>query len=184
MARRFIGRFSVPISSIGRSPTRPSGVLTKGYRCRLPTFAILVCRTGSAIFRIRISPICLLRTRGEFAQSFPWVQLYTPVNEMYICAVFSARYGWWNEQLPTERSFVTALKHIVKANVLAMKDILDVRPDAIFIQSESSEYFHAENPTRDQTGRDNERRAFSLARPQLRPPHRVRDVSSFLWITG
>ena len=81
-----------------------------------------------------------------FAERFPWVQLYTPVNEMYICALFSAKYGWWNEQGTTERTFVTALKHIVKANVLAMKEILIVRPDAIFIQSESSEYFHAENP--------------------------------------
>ena len=44
------------------------------------------------------------------------------------------------------QAFVTALKHIVKANVLAMHAILDVRPDAIFIQSESSEYFHADNP--------------------------------------
>jgi len=81
-----------------------------------------------------------------FAQRFPWVQLYTPVNEMYICAMFSARYGWWNEQLRDERAFVRALKNVVKANVLAMKSILDVRADAIFIQSESSEYFHAENP--------------------------------------
>ncbi|MBF9222831.1 family 1 glycosylhydrolase [Hymenobacter ruricola] len=81
-----------------------------------------------------------------FAQRFPWVQLYTPVNEMYICAVFSARYGWWNEQLSSDQAFVTALKYIVKANVLAMQAILEVRPDAIFIQSESSEYFHAENP--------------------------------------
>jgi beta-glucosidase/6-phospho-beta-glucosidase/beta-galactosidase len=81
-----------------------------------------------------------------FAQRFPWVQLYTPVNEMYICAQFSARYGWWNEQLTGDRPFVTALKHIVKANVLAMQAILEVRADAIFIQSESSEYFHAENP--------------------------------------
>ncbi len=81
-----------------------------------------------------------------FAERFPWVQLYTPVNEMYICALFSAYYGWWNEQLTTDRSFVTALKHIVKANVLAMRAILKIRPDAIFIQSESSEYFHAENP--------------------------------------
>lgn len=83
---------------------------------------------------------------SDFAHRFPWVQLYTPVNEMFICATFSARYGWWNEQLTTDRSFVTALKHIVKANVLAMQAILDVRPDAIFVQSESSEYFHAENP--------------------------------------
>lgn len=81
-----------------------------------------------------------------FAQRFPWVQLYTPVNEMFICALFSAYYGWWNEQQKSDRAFVTALKHIVKANVLAMQAILDVRPDAIFIQSESSEYFHADNP--------------------------------------
>ena len=34
-----------------------------------------------------------------FAERYRWVQLYTPVNEMFICATFSASYGWWNEQL-------------------------------------------------------------------------------------
>ncbi|MBO1909418.1 family 1 glycosylhydrolase [Microvirga sp. 3-52] len=82
----------------------------------------------------------------EFARRYAWVQLYTPINEMFICAQFSAAYGWWNEQLRSDQAFVTALKHIVKANVLAMERILKVRPDALFIQSESSEYFHAENP--------------------------------------
>jgi beta-glucosidase/6-phospho-beta-glucosidase/beta-galactosidase len=81
-----------------------------------------------------------------FAQRFPFLQLYTPVNEMYITALFSARYGWWNEQLSSDQGFVTALKHIVKANVLAMQAILKARPDAIFIQSESTEYFHANSP--------------------------------------
>ena len=83
---------------------------------------------------------------GAFAGRYPWVQLYTPVNEMYICARFSALHGWWNEQLSDDRSFVNALTNIVKANVLAMRAIISRRPDAIFIQSESSEYFHAENP--------------------------------------
>ncbi|MDP9162731.1 MAG: family 1 glycosylhydrolase [Pseudomonadota bacterium] len=83
---------------------------------------------------------------AAFAERYPWVQLYTPVNEMFICAIFSAKYGWWNEQMTTDRSFVTALKHIVKANVLAMTEILKRRSDAIFIQSESSEYFHADSP--------------------------------------
>jgi beta-glucosidase/6-phospho-beta-glucosidase/beta-galactosidase len=83
---------------------------------------------------------------AAFAERYPWVQLYTPVNEMFICAVFSAKYGWWNEQATDDRSFVTALKHIVKANVLAMIEILKRRPDAIFVQSESSEYFHADSP--------------------------------------
>jgi beta-glucosidase/6-phospho-beta-glucosidase/beta-galactosidase len=83
---------------------------------------------------------------GDFADRYPWVQLYTPVNEMFICALFSAKYGWWNEQGTTDKTFVTALKTIVKANVLAMQEILKRRPDAIFIQSESSEYFHADSP--------------------------------------
>jgi beta-glucosidase len=83
---------------------------------------------------------------AAFAERFPWVQLYTPMNEMFICAMFSAKYGWWNEQLTTDQGFVTALKHIVKANVLAMLAILQRRADAIFIQSESSEYFHADSP--------------------------------------
>jgi beta-glucosidase len=83
---------------------------------------------------------------AAFAERYPWVQLYTPMNEMFICAVFSAKYGWWNEQLKSDTGFVTALKHIVKANVMAMIEILKRRPDAIFIQSESSEYFHADSP--------------------------------------
>src|SRR5438045_1357061 len=91
-------------------------------------------------------PALFARYARTFAERFPWVQLYTPVNEMFICATFSAYYGWWNEQLTSDRAFVTALKHIVKANVLAMRAILEVRPDALFIQSESSEYFHAQNP--------------------------------------
>ena len=91
-------------------------------------------------------PKLFARYAKDFAERFPWVQLYTPVNEMFICALFSAKYGWWNEQGTTDATFVTALKHIVKANVLAMQCILGARPDAIFIQSESSEYFHADSP--------------------------------------
>ncbi|MGI4879144.1 MAG: family 1 glycosylhydrolase [Janthinobacterium lividum] len=91
-------------------------------------------------------PALFARYAGDFAARFPWVQLYTPVNEMFICALFSAKYGWWNEALSSDIAFVTALKHIVRGNVLAMQSILDARPDAIFIQSESSEYYHADNP--------------------------------------
>ncbi|WP_458095786.1 family 1 glycosylhydrolase [Roseomonas sp. WA12] len=92
-------------------------------------------------------PGLFARYARDFAVRFPWVQLYTPVNEMFVCAQFSGRYGWWNEQMTSDRGFVTALKHLVRANVLAMHAILDVRPDAIFVQSESSEYFHASTPT-------------------------------------
>ena len=83
---------------------------------------------------------------AAFARRYPWVQLYTPVNEMFITALFSAKYGWWNEQARDDRSYVTAIKHAVRANALAMRAILEVRPDALFVQSESTEHFHPECP--------------------------------------
>ena len=83
---------------------------------------------------------------GALARRFPHLHYYTPINEIFIAALFSAAYGWWNERLSTERAFVTALKNLCKANLLAMHAILTVRPDAVFVQSESSEYFHAEGP--------------------------------------
>ena len=81
-----------------------------------------------------------------FSLRFPHLQLYTPINEIFIAAMFSAQYGWWNECLQSDKAFVTALKHLCKANVMAMHEILQVQPDATFIQSESSEYFHAFDP--------------------------------------
>ncbi|HET7770758.1 MAG TPA: family 1 glycosylhydrolase [Chloroflexota bacterium] len=98
-----------------------------------------------------------------FAVRYPWVRFYTPVNEMYVAAQFSGYYGWWNERLTTHRGFVTALKHLVRANVEAMLAILPVRGDALFIQSESSEYVHASRPDlTDEAEMFNERRFLSL----------------------
>lgn len=91
-------------------------------------------------------PIYFAEYAKDFALRFPYLQLYTPVNEIFITAMFSAKYGWWNERLRSDRAFVTALKHLAKANVMAMKAILEVQPEATFIQSESSEYFHAMDP--------------------------------------
>ncbi|MBV9508308.1 MAG: family 1 glycosylhydrolase [Acidobacteriia bacterium] len=81
-----------------------------------------------------------------FAKRFPWVRFYTPVNEIFVTATFSGQYGWWNERLSSDQGFVTALKHLAKANLLAEAAILEVQPNALFIQSESSEYFHAAEP--------------------------------------
>jgi beta-glucosidase/6-phospho-beta-glucosidase/beta-galactosidase len=83
---------------------------------------------------------------GEFARRYHWVRFYTPINEILIAATFSAQFGWWNERLCSDRAFVNALKHLCKANVLAIHAILEQRPHAIFIQSESTQYFHAEDP--------------------------------------
>ena len=108
---------------------------------------------------------CSPTTRGVFARRFPWVQLYTPVNEMYVCAMFSARYGWWNEQLSSDRAFVTALKHIVKANLLAMHAILDRAPGCALHPERVERIFPRRKPQGHQACGNSQRRAFSFSRP-------------------
>ncbi|HET7601254.1 MAG TPA: family 1 glycosylhydrolase [Gemmatimonadales bacterium] len=91
-------------------------------------------------------PALFAEYAAAVARRYPWVDHFTPVNEIFVAALFSAGYGWWNERLTGELSFVTALKHMCRANVLAMQAIQRETPRAVFVQSESSEYFHAEDP--------------------------------------
>ncbi len=84
-------------------------------------------------------------------------------------------HGLWNERLTSERAFVTALKHLCRANLLATGAILGARPDAIVVQSESAEYFHP--ACRDEAGRraadfENQRRFLPFDLLYARP---VRD---------
>lgn len=98
-----------------------------------------------------------------FVRRYPWVRFYTPVNEIFIAATFSAQLGWWNERLKSDRAFVTALNHLCRANVEAMHAILKLNPDAIFVQSESSQYFHPEGPDCEAAARRyNEKRFLAL----------------------
>jgi beta-glucosidase/6-phospho-beta-glucosidase/beta-galactosidase len=78
---------------------------------------------------------------GAFAGRYPWIRLYTPVNEMYVAARMSALDGVWNEQLRSETAFVTAIRHLARASLLMMEAILRECPDAEFINSESSEFY-------------------------------------------
>jgi beta-glucosidase/6-phospho-beta-glucosidase/beta-galactosidase len=87
-------------------------------------------------------PVHFARYAGAVAKRYPWVRFYTPVNEIYVAARNSGLHGLWNERLRTERGFVTALKHLVAANLLATAEIWRQRPNAVIIQSESAEYTH------------------------------------------
>jgi beta-glucosidase/6-phospho-beta-glucosidase/beta-galactosidase len=111
-----------------------------------------------------------------FARRYPWVRFYTPVNEMYVCAKLSALDGVWNEQRRDERSFVTAVRHMARASALIMTAIARERDDAIFINSESGEFYQAccPDPRIDQIAEfENERRFLPL---DLVYAHPVGDV--------
>jgi beta-glucosidase/6-phospho-beta-glucosidase/beta-galactosidase len=86
-------------------------------------------------------PERLAEYAGAFAKRYPWIRLYTPVNEMYVAARMSALDGVWNEQLRSETAFVTAIRHLARASVLMMQAIVRECPDAVFVNSESSEFY-------------------------------------------
>ncbi len=87
-------------------------------------------------------PVQFARYVKAVAERYPWVRCYTPVNEMYVTARISAKDGIWNEQLKSDRGFVTAIKHVVACAILGAQAVAEVRPDALIIQSESAEYVH------------------------------------------
>lgn len=80
---------------------------------------------------------------GAFAARYPWVRFYTPVNEMYVCARLSALEGKWNEQRRDEAGFVAACFNLAEASARMTDAILAARPDAVFVNSESSEFNQA-----------------------------------------
>ncbi|GAB3413909.1 family 1 glycosylhydrolase [Massilia agilis] len=108
-----------------------------------------------------------------FARRYPWVWMYTPVNEMLITAEYSALFGYWNEQLRDHRAFVTALSNCVEANIRASEAIRAVRT-VWFVQSESTRYYHPHDPAAvERTAHLNERRFLSLDLNYSHPPSAV-----------
>jgi beta-glucosidase/6-phospho-beta-glucosidase/beta-galactosidase len=102
---------------------------------------------------------------GAFADRYPWVRFYTPINEMYVCSRMSALQGLWNEQRHDERAFVTAAFNLAHASIRMTDAILKRRPDAIFINSESSEFYQPccpENHIQQMAAFENERRFLPL----------------------
>jgi beta-glucosidase/6-phospho-beta-glucosidase/beta-galactosidase len=94
-------------------------------------------------FQNREVPQALAEYARAFAARYPWVRFYTPVNEMYVCARMSALDGVWNEQKRDEKAFAAAVFNLARASIAMTDAILAVRSDAIFVNSESSEFCQA-----------------------------------------
>jgi beta-glucosidase/6-phospho-beta-glucosidase/beta-galactosidase len=110
-------------------------------------------------------PDALAEYAGAFAERYPWVRFYTPVNEMYVCARMSALDGIWNEQLRDDGAYARAAWHLANASIAMSDAILKRRPDAIFVNSESSEFYQPCCPdphVQDVAAAANERRFLPL----------------------
>jgi len=117
-------------------------------------------------------PRALADYARAFAERFGWVRFYTPVNEMYVCARLSALDGSWNEQKRDDRAFVNAVRNMARASILMTEAILAVRSDAIFVNSESGEFYQPCCPdprVRDIAAFENERRFLPLDLLYARP---------------
>ena len=128
-------------------------------------------------------PVLFADYCDRVAERYPWVRWFTPVNEVYVTVRNSARDGIWNEQCKDDRSFVTALKNTVAANILGAQAIAARRPDCIIVQSETAECVHAAMPEQPEwVVRDNKLRFLSLDLLYARHPDA--DILLFLQDNG
>ena len=73
---------------------------------------------------------------GQVAARYPWLDMYTPVNEPLTTARFSGLYGLWYPHGRDDRSFVRALLVQCRAVVLAMQAVRKVNPQAQLLQTD------------------------------------------------
>ncbi len=70
------------------------------------------------------------------AERYPWVDLWTPVNEPLTTARFAGLYGHWHPHGHDNATFLRALAIECKATVLAMRAIRRVNPGARLVQTD------------------------------------------------
>jgi dTDP-4-dehydrorhamnose reductase len=97
-----------------------------------------------------------------FAERYPWVEDYIPVNEPLTTARFSGLYGHWYPHAHDDLSFCLALLHQSRASILAMNEIRRVNPSARFLQSEDLGKTFSSRRLRYQADFDNQRRWLSF----------------------
>ena len=68
-------------------------------------------------------PEKLAEYAGAVARRYPWVEYYTPVNEICTTARFSGLNGVWYPHGNSEATFIRTLIHQCKATVLSMREI-------------------------------------------------------------
>ncbi|MDQ4005765.1 MAG: dTDP-4-dehydrorhamnose reductase, partial [Actinomycetota bacterium] len=95
---------------------------------------------------------------GAFAERYPWVEDYVPINEPLTTARFSGLYGIWFPHRRDPSSFTRMLVNQVRATVLAMRAIRRVNPAARLIQNEDIGTTVSTLPLRNRARFENERR--------------------------
>jgi len=107
-------------------------------------------------------PQLLARHAERVARRYPWIKLFTPVNEPLTTARFAALYGHWYPHARDIHSMLRALYHECLAVALSMHAIRKVTPDAQLVQTEDMGKVFSLPDLKYQADYENERRWLSF----------------------
>jgi dTDP-4-dehydrorhamnose reductase len=107
-------------------------------------------------------PAKLADFAARVADRYPWIEMWTPVNEPLTTARFSGLYGHWYPHKRDYPSFLRALANECRGTLEAMKAIRARIPGARLVQTEDLGKTFSTAPLRYQAAHENERRWLSL----------------------
>jgi dTDP-4-dehydrorhamnose reductase len=99
---------------------------------------------------------------ARVAERYPWVELFTPVNEPLTTARFAGLYGHWHPHGRDYASFLGALVNQCHGVALAMRAIRERIPHARLVQTEDLGRVYSTPEATAQAEHENERRWLSL----------------------
>jgi dTDP-4-dehydrorhamnose reductase len=99
---------------------------------------------------------------ARVADRYPWIEMWTPVNEPLTTARFSALYGHWYPHTRNYGAFLRALVNQCTGTFEAMRAIRKPIPGALLVQTEDLGKTFSTAPLRYQANHENERRWLSL----------------------
>lgn len=99
---------------------------------------------------------------GRVAERYPWIEMWTPVNEPLTTARFSGLYGHWYPHGRDYPTFLRALINECAGTLEAMRAIRRAIPHARLVQTEDLGKIFSTVPLRRQASHENERRWLSL----------------------
>ncbi|MDF3035300.1 MAG: sugar nucleotide-binding protein [Paucimonas sp.] len=107
------------------------------------------------------------------AERYPWIDMYTPVNEPLTTARFSGLYGHWYPHKADVASMLRALVNQCLGVVYSMRAIRSVNPSAKLLQTEDMGKAFSTPELQYQADYENERRWLSLdlLSGRVRPGH-------------
>lgn len=107
-------------------------------------------------------PAKLADYAARVAERYPWIDMWTPVNEPLTTARFSGLYGHWYPHKRSYPAFLRALANECKGTLEAMRAIRAAIPGAKLVQTEDLGKTFSTTPLRYQAAHENERRWLSL----------------------